>query len=646
MASSLIQIVNNTLRLADNIILPNDNTIRVISILGKARMGKSTFLNAMAKHLNPIIQPPFATQSNDDHCTRGVDYYYEQTTHTLFLDCQGLALEDSSSDPLLLLVVYLISDTIIFNERMMLQNTALKLLEPVCLFAQYVDIEEAPKPTLVFRISDADLVQDPDSNLTKVMTRYDDQYQSIRDTVVNIFQSPLRIVKTDTLDKDAKAAVECGDYNSLFANHKLGFDAAIDTIRRTLPVGKTANAWKSLLYKIVDSINNNKRIKANMLDVVSLIANNELLEWERNLAITQPQLFTDIPVDGLRTTYIETVEPRIAARRSVLTCFETTFEKLPDSIKTPYLSRLEQRLSTPIDKATKLSAQLAELAIAPLLIDAQRNRVLTFTNRESAFLTTPIVLAEFRVLRDTLSNYHEPIAKKYMDWLTSQENTLRAAVEHAKAMERQTVSYMSYLCQDAMKRYRIEALSIVNMNTAKHSIDMEAVVSTTLKDLLVNLRKTTQDKTSSAFIYSPIVMEVAFVNTILTATTITQAETFLPSSHALVKETYDGFVESMLNYESLYVDLMRAKFMKEGEDNATYVKRLEQELATLKSEIARIQNKWDCLKLANDSEDPIDDDPSEIVKVVVSEVLEFVEKKPEPTILEVPLVSVKCCGWW
>ena len=643
MASSLIQIVNKTLRVADNIIIPNDDSIRIISILGKARMGKSTFLNAMAKHLNPAITPPFATQSDDD-------YYYEPTTHTLLLDCQGLSLEDSSSDPLLLLAVYLISDTIVFNERMMLQNTALKLLEPVCLFAQYVDIEEAPKPTLVFRISDADLVQDPVSNLARVMARYDDQYQSIRDTVVNLFQSPLRIVKTDTLDRDVKAAVERGDYDGLFANQKLGFDTAIETICRTLPAGKPANVWKTMLYKIVDSMNKNEKIKANMLDIVSLIANNEMLEWEQALTVSQSHLFNDIPVDGLRKTYIENVEPRIAARRSVLTSFETTFQKLPDSIKTPYSSRLEQRLSTPIDKATKLSSQLAELAIAPLLIEAQRNRILTFTNKESAFLSTPIMLEEFTVLRDKLSNYHESVVKKYMDWMISQEDTLRAAVDHVKTIERQLLSYMSYLCQDAMKLYRSEALSIVNMIATKHSIEMEVVVSTTLKDLLANLRKKTLDKASAAFIYAPIILEAAFVDTILTVTTTPQTEILMPVSHTLVKETYDAFAESMLKYESLYVDLMIAKFIKEGEDVATYVKRLEHELATLKSEITRIQDKWACLKLENESDDPTEDNPSDVIKVVVSDVLGFVEKNPEPAILElpkpVPLVSVKCCGWW
>ena len=128
MASSLLSIINKTIRLSDNINIPNDDTIRVVSIIGKARMGKSTFLNAMVNHIEGTSTRPFATQSDDNHCTRGIDYYYSKSKSILLLDCQGLALEDSSHDPLLLLITYLTSDVIVFNERMMLQNEALKLL--------------------------------------------------------------------------------------------------------------------------------------------------------------------------------------------------------------------------------------------------------------------------------------------------------------------------------------------------------------------------------------------------------------------------------------------------------------------------------------------------------------------------------------
>ena len=119
----------------------------------QARLGKSTFLNCIAMRLSmgagavmgagagasvatkappakrykksdaasaastpaaSNFQPPFRTSDRVDHCTMGIDSYLVTAEASgrpediLLLDCQGLAMGDSSHDPVLLLATYLL----------------------------------------------------------------------------------------------------------------------------------------------------------------------------------------------------------------------------------------------------------------------------------------------------------------------------------------------------------------------------------------------------------------------------------------------------------------------------------------------------------------------------------------------------------
>jgi len=652
MASSLLSIINKTIRLSDNINIPNDDTIRVVSIIGKARMGKSTFLNAMVNHIEGTSTRPFATQSDDNHCTRGIDYYYSKSKSILLLDCQGLALEDSSHDPLLLLITYLTSDIIVFNERMMLQNEALKLLEPICTFMNYLDVDQVEKPKLLFRISDADLVKNPAENLRKVMTQYNDQYQSIRDTVAHLFQTPLNIVKTDTLDKGTKKSVEQGDYTTLLKNEKLGFATAITQILETLPTGKSATDWKTTLTSIVSAINNNEKITIDKLDVITQIAKRDMLEWEQRLTVSEPELFMDIHTDGLRKTYLERVEPRIARKRTILKQFAEEFERLPASVKLPYEFELEKRLAKPIQKATAESAAAAEKAIATLLLDAQRNRQFTLTNKEEAFIgRVAPPLEEFATLSATLSKYYEPTAQKYEDWMTAQEDTLNAAIEQAKQKERDYCVVLATTYQEAMDTFRAEAQKIVNMNKDTPATEeMKTIITTALQDMLTSLRKQMLSKATANLKHTPIAIVGTFRDTVLTTTMKDLAEAPIIPQHTLVSDSYDGFVESIQKYEALYVDMVKSRFMKVDEDNKSYNERLEKMVEMMKRESARILEDWVRLQRENEQYkkqlsklEDMTDDPTDLEKPVPSAPMAVIVLN-EPK--NVPLANMKCCGWW
>ena len=78
----------------------------------------------------------------------------------------------------------------------MLQNSALKLIEPICTFTQYLDMDTCEKPSLIFRISDAKRGSDINKTLEKLMAHHDDQYNSIRESVENVFAEPVKIIKS------------------------------------------------------------------------------------------------------------------------------------------------------------------------------------------------------------------------------------------------------------------------------------------------------------------------------------------------------------------------------------------------------------------------------------------------------------------
>jgi len=83
-----------------------EKQIKVISIIGKARTGKSTFLNCLLTYWKSDTQNIFTMSSSGKHCTNGIDIYNIQEQGIILLDFQGIYLGDSSNDPKLKLLAY------------------------------------------------------------------------------------------------------------------------------------------------------------------------------------------------------------------------------------------------------------------------------------------------------------------------------------------------------------------------------------------------------------------------------------------------------------------------------------------------------------------------------------------------------------
>jgi hypothetical protein len=570
-----VKIVNKRLTLSGTLRIPENDNIRIISILGKARMGKSTFLNSIVYWLQGEqgeFTPPFATQDDDNHCTRGIDYYYSKSKSILLLDCQGLALEDSSHDPMLLLFTYLISDRIIFNERMMLQNEALKLMEPICAFMNYIETDDFEKPRLFFRISDSNnMSTDPAINLKKVMARYNDQYQSIRDSVAHLFQPDIGIIKTDMLDRKTKAAVQNGSYAELFEEEGLGFTKAVETLFADLPKGRPAKAWLKEVPKYVENINNNEKITIDKLDVVTLNAEREILTWRQDNIPSE--LLTPITVDGLQATYDLKVEPRKALKQKYLSAFTRRFKTIADSIKEPFYKKMNEDLSAPIKEAERMSEDLAEAGLYRYWQPATEDRQFSIDNTSSYFTHQNQAwikghFGQFATLRNAMERYVEPVRTKYEAWMKKQEAEFNRFFSVCQESETTQLEQMKEWCDQIEESYLDDATNMIqNMERISYQGRNNVGMVTVPTPWIVNhVQDAMKEKARLAVTFTPLKINVVFKSGALGATIEKLPEVKGQPTHELFKPTWDKFNTNV------------ADFMKGDNDFAKIVMARKEEI--------------------------------------------------------------------
>lgn len=462
MSKALIKIVNDKLTLVGS--LPTSNP-RVISIMGKARMGKSTFLNAIVTHLTRQSQAPFKAMDSDDHCTRGIDSYFLESHNLLLLDSQGLDYEDASHDPMLLLFLYLVSDLIIFNDTRRLENGALKLMEPICAFTNYLDIDTVVKPKLYFRIFDSD-VKDPAKNLEKVLGTYPDQYQSIRNSIKHLFDADLCLLKTEPLDRPAKLMLENNMYAELLREEYLGFKVAIQQILHASQSSKQ----KTILNKVpelVSLINNNQEIRIEKLDVVKLQAENDIHKWiEANVS---PVMYSSITVDGTQKSYDENVVPRIEQREAVLRSFAKRFKDVEDSIRTPYYDQLNGKMTEPIEAAKEQSRKLAMIKVEPLLKQAQTHKFQEVSSTNNSFSTIPETFwnsffTPFIKVQTAVTNLYNPVKQEMTDWVNKSCNEVKSTMDKLREEEMKQFNAFSDDCARVEHSFNKHTLQGVEKN--------------------------------------------------------------------------------------------------------------------------------------------------------------------------------------
>jgi len=459
MSQPFVKIEGKKLQLKAKLDFAKFGDVKVVSILGKARMGKSSFLNCIASHLAKENKKIFSSMGGGEHITKGIDFYHIPEQNILLLDSQGLAHYDAQHDPILLLFVYLVSDVIIFNERMMLQNEALKLLEPVCAFLNYVDLDDIVKPSLFFRISDCDLnAEDAEKNLNKIMAEYPDQYQSIRASITHLFQEPLRIVPTTSLDKAPKAFIDAGTFKPLLSDKDNGFKSAIEAILATVMCpAKQKNQNIASIAQIIERINNNQKIDISKLDVVQLTTYKEIRDWVDD----QPkENYAPIMVDGTQKSFEENVVPRQNKKKAVLTAFTKRFKSVPDSVKESHHAKLAADLAEPINLAIAESTRKAEERVYNIKNVALFNRKFPDINNNSSSFTVTAdsgfisqYLRAICNLETACSDIYEPIKHKYTDICKAIYTSFTEILDVVKGLENTNLEAINTYTNELLEEY-------------------------------------------------------------------------------------------------------------------------------------------------------------------------------------------------
>ena len=411
-------------------------TVKVVSILGKARMGKSTFLNAFVSKFTKVNSQVFTTADGIEHCTYGIDYCYIPEQNLLLLDSQGLANGDARHDPALLLFIYLVSDVVIFNDSKILQNEALKLIEPICTFTQYLDFDNFVKPVLMFRLSDGKLVKDVQKNLANVMAHHEDQYNSIRESIENVFQEPVRIVKTETLKDGDERCLNGGDYLGLIGNAENGFDAAINAIMDVVKGAEPRACILSDLPGIIEKINGNEQIKIEKLDVVALIHEKAIRDW---LDTVPAEAKSEMPVDGTQSSFETLVVPRKALVTKIKTDFTKRFKAISDNIKKKFKAELDGWLDGPVKRAIALSEEKARAhakaaGYAALEADSQLTKVkdvyLSMAEADATLIDRH--LGAYQRFQAACGALYKPIKDIYDSWLGGIKSEMATACKQAR----------------------------------------------------------------------------------------------------------------------------------------------------------------------------------------------------------------------
>ena len=359
-ALSFIKLTNNGL----NFICENQNIlddIKVISIIGNGRSGKSTFLNCISSFLNKNDTLIFDVQNTDEHCTSGIDMYYYKEHNIILLDCQGLQLSDSSHDPQLLLITYLISDCIIYNQKSMLNNDIFNTLSPLATFINYFENIQSNKnkPILYFRINDVELSFDAQNHLEKTLMKKNDQYQNVRDAIQNLF-SRVHIGITNSIDRSEKNLLAQHRYYEFINNTDNNFNKTISELI-DIPINKkNYNNWFQSINEFVKKINSNEKIDFTKLDVYQLLIEKEILEFKLSISNYN---YNDFSVNSFQSSYDSDILLKIEYRDNCLQQFKHKFQLLNNSFFDKNYNEIKEKLDKPIDKALIQIKLLANIAI-------------------------------------------------------------------------------------------------------------------------------------------------------------------------------------------------------------------------------------------------------------------------------------------
>jgi hypothetical protein len=389
----------------------DENPVKIISIIGNGRTGKSTFLNCMLTHLNGRTTKVFDTQDTDEHCTSGLDMFYSEEHNLILIDVQGLKLADSSHDVHLLLITYLISDIIIYNQKNILNNDIFDTLSPLASFINYLDIKSMiNKPSLFFRLGDVDLKFDPATHLMSTLAPRKDQYQNIRNVFKTLFKD-IDIGTTNSLDRTEKKLLNSKNFFEIVNESDNNFKKTIEHVLKICdeqPNTKNYKEWLTKIPKYVKKISDNEKINVGKLDTYQLLMKSEIMDFRDSI---HPSNYLQIEINALQSGFDKYVQPRIDFMDNCLNQYEKKFKLVNSDIYDKYYKEIKVKFELPINTAIEKIEKLATIEIKSIF-DSYKFKKVT-SGLTDLDLKRQNIKNQINIFMDKISIYYAPVVLKY-----------------------------------------------------------------------------------------------------------------------------------------------------------------------------------------------------------------------------------------
>lgn len=386
----LLQIdVNGQLIIKPTELLNSHNPCVVISMIGTARVGKSTFINAFLSHLLNANISIVKTASSSTHCTLGIDLI-KCTCSTptynfdlIILDCQGLMYEDSKSDDKLLAIIYLLSGIVVYHDAGIINNQTLNTLTPLCLVMDHIkNIELEKKPILFFRMRDYNLDSEPADIINTTFTKRDDQYDKVRGAIQHLFPQ-IKTICTEPIGKKDLNLLKNNEYLKVIDDSGFSdsFEILITHIMELIvqsnesnesnksnelnesnelnklnKLNESSNNIYAKLSNIVRNINQNEKITWENYDYYTLLIEKRFSEFYKNIP---KYLFESIEPDYLELTFQTSVD-KLEQIYELIENFKSIFSNVESTLIIDQINKFNIELIKPIEQVQLNIFQLAE----------------------------------------------------------------------------------------------------------------------------------------------------------------------------------------------------------------------------------------------------------------------------------------------
>jgi len=248
----------------DGIEMNCDNCI-VLSMIGRVKTGKSTFINSFISYLvgNDVCISKIT--GTNKHWMMGIDYivcsfvYKGKKMHILVLECQGLMYNDSINDEKLWMLIYLVSNIIVIHESDGVFNKKRDGLRTLFLIAYKMkNVQITKKPILYFREKDSYITCDPNAMFFIIFRNSNGKYDRGSDPINKLF-SDIRGIVTYPLSKKKIHLLNQNKYLSI----NEGFVDAFERLLRDIHTlydkdAKPCNVIFETLKYIINNVNNTK----------------------------------------------------------------------------------------------------------------------------------------------------------------------------------------------------------------------------------------------------------------------------------------------------------------------------------------------------------------------------------------------------